>query len=127
LCGFVAWFPVLAFDHLRQTFAGETPPKLGEVFPETAEERAHRKRQSRVPFNVNTEDTYTFSVKCDYVDLLAWTLVRIPFAHQTPLQSILGTKHLRVCAYAVDDTTTKRKHHSQDDIQRIFQVGFHHS
>ena len=106
--------------------AGEKPPELGQVFPEDLPSRAVRKRSSRVPFSVDTQQTYTFSVKCDYVDMLAWTLVRIPFAHHKPLQSILGTKTLQLVAYAIDEDKHKRKHDSRA-VQTVFRINFTHS
>ena len=85
------------FDRLEITPPGGSVPSLGGLLEEDSDKRAKRRKTPNFIVDVNTEDTYSMSFKTSSIELVDWTIVKVPvmgvmdlhtYVHTTPCNSM---------------------------------------
>lgn len=103
---FPAW---TSFDALVVTKPGDTPPPMGEEFPESKESVAARKASGSVG-EWNMENTYSMSFHSMYVDIPTWRLVNIAVMRDTNLRTFWGESLLRIVVYEKGGSKNEPRH-----------------
>lgn len=89
------------FDKIVVSPPGETPPPLGEPFPEDPE---YRKKRLKFRFikdaQVDINNVYSFSVNTSNLDLLTWTIVGIPMVKPMDLHTYSGSGSVQLSELA---------------------------
>ena len=109
------------YNNWKITRSGDTPPVLGESFPEDMSSRAVRKKNPAYSIPLETgsnaimnllyvwsqsqiyifyllkiDVTYSFSLKTSNIDLEKWTTANLPFGNGMDLHSFWGDADLRL-------------------------------
>ena len=81
------------FDRLEITPPGGSVPELGGLLDEDGDKRAKRRKTPNFIVDVSTENTYSMSFKTSSIELVDWTIVKVPvmgvmdlhtYVHTTP-------------------------------------------
>ena len=113
------------FELLVVTKSGDTPPPMGEPFPESQESKEERKSSNSVG-NWNTEDTYSMSYYSMYIDLPTWKVVKVPVAPDIDLRTFWNKSYLKIVLYE-NETGLNDKRHLRKDNSYFFalKIQFH--
>ncbi|KAG7383743.1 hypothetical protein PHYPSEUDO_003358 [Phytophthora pseudosyringae] len=115
-----------AVDQFVRTPAGQEPPELGSAdFGESKEEAAQRRRSgaSGAAYAFNTEDTYSFHVHSDHLDLLHWQVTNVPGMETTDLTVFWEEMPLHLAAYFVTPSAASPTHSRKEKkYQFCFQL-----
>jgi hypothetical protein len=99
----------------------ETPPPLGQPFPETSQHKSSRRQHE---LEINLRDTYSFSMNSYNMDIVSWNLIKVPLLQVIPLRTFTGETPINLVAYEVPVTEGERypKRHPIDKLNHIFKV-----
>ena len=75
------------FDRLEITPPGGTIPTLGGLLSEDAGHRSQRRKTPNFRVDVNVEDTYSMSFKTSSLELVDWTIVKVPVMGEMDLHT----------------------------------------
>jgi hypothetical protein len=98
------------FEQVIATPPGQIPPPIGELFVESVESIAARKRDSNLLGKWNAVDTYSLSFYSMYIDLPTWQLVGLPVSGNISLKTFWGNALLRICMYERQADDREKKH-----------------
>ena len=79
------------FDRLEITPPGGTIPTLGGLLSEDAGHRSQRRKTPNFRVDVNVEDTYSMSFKTSSLELVDWTIVKVPVMGEMDLHTYVHT------------------------------------
>ena len=108
------------FENFVVTKAGETPPTMGEPFPESKENKDARKAGKTVA-DWNTEDTYSMSYYSMYIDFPTWKIVKVPVAPELDLRTFWNKSFLKIVLYE-NETPAKDGRHLTKDNSYFFAL-----
>lgn len=75
------------FDRLEITPPGGKIPELGGLLDEDSEHRSKRRKTPNYHVDVNTSDTYSMSFKTSSLELVDWTIVKVPVMGEMDLHA----------------------------------------
>ena len=102
------------FELLVVTKSGDTPPPMGEDFPESQKSKEERKTSNSVG-NWNTEDTYSMSYYSMYIDLPTWKVVKVPVAPDIDLRTFWNKSFLKIVLYENQAHLNDKRHLTKDN------------
>ena len=79
------------FDRLEITPPGGTIPILGGLLNEDSGHRSKRRKIPNYRVDVNLEDTYSMSFKTSSLELVDWTIVKVPVMGEMDLHTYVHT------------------------------------
>ena len=98
------------FERLVVTTPGESPPQMGEEFPEPDDSIQSRKAYKK-KINWNTDDTYSMSFHTMYFDFSTWSIVNLPIGKDLKLRTFWGNSSASMIFYECQGPNLK---HSTD-------------
>ena len=79
------------FDRLEITPPGGKIPELGGLLDEDSEHRSKRRKTPNFHVDANTSDTYSMSFKTSSLELVDWTIVKVPVMGEMDLHAYVLT------------------------------------
>lgn len=94
-----------SFDRVVITKAGDEPPRLGEHLPRMPSDDQRRKNFFKRDIIVDTQSTYTFSVKNRRFNPFIWRVITVPIIRSFTVSRF--TEALRLAVYEVLEEKNK--------------------
>ena len=108
------------FERLVVTKAGDSPPAMGEAFPES-QDSINARKSSKSVGDWNIEDTYSMSYYSMYIDLPKWKIVKVPVAPEIDLRTFWNKSFLSIVLYE-NETPSKNGRHLAKDNSYFFAL-----
>jgi Protein of unknown function (DUF1769) len=89
------------FDRLEITPPGGQIPELGGLMDEDAAHRTKRRKTPNFFVDANTSDTYSMSFKTSSLELVDWTIVKVPVMGEMDLHTYVLRFLLYLCVHRV--------------------------
>jgi hypothetical protein len=103
------------------TSPDETPPPLGQPFPETPQQKSSRRQHD---LEINLTNTYSFSMNSYNMDIISWNLIKVPLLQVIPLRTFTEETPINLVAYEVPVVEGEKypKRHPFETLNHIFKV-----